>query len=55
LQGEWGRYHPPAESQKVKADALAALQAGDISKAWELYDGLERPAPPSNLRIISQP
>lgn len=55
LQGEWGRYHPPAESQKVKADALAALQAGDISKAWELYDGLERPAPHSNLRIISQP
>ena len=55
LQGEWGRYHPPAESQKVKADALAALQAGDISNAWELYDGLQRPAPPTNLRIVGQP
>ena len=55
LQGEWGRYHPPAEDQKLKADALAALQAGDISKAWELYDGLQRPAPPANLRIVAQP
>jgi hypothetical protein len=55
LQGEWGRYHPPAESQKVKADALAALQAGDISKAWELYDRLQRPAPPANLRVVAQP
>ncbi len=62
LQGEWDRYHPPPEGQKVKADALAALQAGDILKAWALYDGLakpqapviSRPAPPANLRIVTQ-
>jgi hypothetical protein len=57
LQGEWGRYHPPMEGQKLKADALAALQTGDISKAWELYDGLRKPAPPSPptiLRVVAQ-
>ena len=47
LQIEWDRYHPPAEGQKTKSDALAALQAGDISKAWELYDGLRRPRAPA--------
>jgi len=26
-----------------------------ISKACELYDGLQRPAPPGNLRVIAQP
>lgn len=63
LQIEWERYHPPAQGQKTKAAALAALQSGDISKAWELYDGLSRPQPPSiaapsppaNLRVIAQP
>jgi hypothetical protein len=55
LQGEWGRYHPPAEGQQLKANALAALQTGDISKAWELYDGLQRPAPPGNLRVVAEP
>ena len=63
LQIEWKRYHPPTEGQKTKAVALAALQAGDISKAWELYDGLRKPqapsiaapAPPANLRVVAQP
>ncbi len=63
LQIEWDRYHPAAEGQKTKAAALDALQTGDITKAWELYDGLRRPlapaiaapAPPSNLRVIAQP
>jgi hypothetical protein len=56
LLGEWNRYHPPTEGQKIKADALQALQTGDIIKAWELYDGLQRPAPPTrtNLRVVSQ-
>jgi hypothetical protein len=57
LQGEWDRYNPPLEGQKVKTDAIAALQAGDISRAWELYDGLQRPAAPpapSNLRVVAQ-
>ena len=30
-------------------------RAGDIGKAWELYDGLQKPAPPANLRVIVQP
>lgn len=63
LQREWERYTPPAEGQTAKRDALAALQAGDITKAWELYDGLRRPpapaigapAPPTNLRVVAQP
>ena len=55
LQGEWQRYHPPAQGQKVQADALQALEVGDINKAWELYDGLRRPAPPGNLRSVGQP
>jgi hypothetical protein len=58
LQQEWGRYTPPAEGRKVKASALQALQGGDLTKAWELYDGLQKPAPPSpptNLRIVAQP
>ena len=55
LQIEWERYHPPAEGQKTKAVALEALQAGDISKAWELYDALGRPPPPANLRVVAQP
>jgi hypothetical protein len=54
LQREFEQYHPPAAGQKIKSDALAALQAGDVTRAWELYDGLQRPAPPSNLQIINQ-
>ena len=63
LLREWERYNPPAEGQKAKSDALAALQAGDISKAWALYDGLRKPqapamgapAPPGNLRLVPGP
>jgi hypothetical protein len=40
LQGEWSRYHPPQEGQQARTDALQALEAGDIAKAWALYDGL---------------
>jgi hypothetical protein len=55
LLGEWTRYNPPAEGQQLKAAALQALQSGDISKAWELYDGLQRPAAPGNLRVVAGP
>lgn len=63
LQREWDRYLPPAEGQKTKVAALEALQAGNISKAWEMYDGLRKPqapgiaapAPPANLRIVTPP
>jgi hypothetical protein len=55
LQGEWQRYNPPAEGGMIKTNALQALQGGDLSKAWELYDALPRPAPPAILRVISAP
>ncbi len=55
LRGEWQRYHPPAEGQKVKAEARQALQRGEIRTAWEFYDALPRPAAPTGLRVISQP
>jgi hypothetical protein len=53
LQQEWGRYQPPAEGQQVKADAVAALEAGDLAQAWALYDGLSRPEAPDNLRVVA--
>ena len=55
LQQEFEQYHPSPEGQKVKTDALAALRGGDVTKAWEIYDGLRGPAPPSKPRIINQP
>ena len=55
LQIEWEGYHPPAEGQKTRATALEALQVGDISKTWELYDALRRPSPPANPRVVAQP
>jgi hypothetical protein len=55
LQIEWERYHPPGEGQKTRAAALEALQAGDLRKAWELYDGLRRPSAPATVRVAGQP
>jgi hypothetical protein len=63
LQIEWDRFHPPAEGQQTKSNALAALQAGDLAQAWDLYDGLARPGapaitrpvPPTNLRVVLKP
>jgi hypothetical protein len=51
LLGEWDRYHPPAEGQAVKTEALQALQSGDVNRAWQLYDGLRRPQAPTALRL----
>ncbi len=63
LQGEWGRFTPPPEGGQVKTNALLALEAGNLSKAWQLYDGLRKPQapsigappPPTNLRVVAQP
>jgi hypothetical protein len=63
LEIEWDRFHPPAEGQQTKSNAVAALQSGDLAKAWELYDGLARPgapaitrpAPPTNLKVVPEP
>jgi len=69
LRREWERYLPLAQDQKAEAKtaaktaALAALESGDIAKAWDLYDELKKPqpgssaapAPPANLRVIAKP
>jgi hypothetical protein len=54
LSSEWTKYQPQGEAQKVKAQALQLLEAGDIAQAWDLYDALPRPAPPMGLRVIAQ-
>jgi hypothetical protein len=56
LLAEMTSYSPPAERQQAKADALQALLAGDLPKAWDTYVQLpwpSPPAPPSGLRIIA--
>ena len=63
LKQEWERYNPPAEGRANQQEALAALEAGDVTRAWQLYDGLRRPqapalgapAPPTNLRAVAGP
>ncbi|MFZ0828012.1 MAG: hypothetical protein WAO02_11370 [Verrucomicrobiia bacterium] len=51
LLERWTRYHPPTGREKVKTDALLALQGGDLDKAWKMYIDLPRPAPPTGFRI----
>jgi hypothetical protein len=51
LREQWNRYHPPPDRQKAKAEALAALEAGDIQTAWRLFGALPRPEPPRGLRV----
>src|SRR5262249_19902462 len=53
LREQWNRYHPPPELRKAKADALAALEAGNIQEAWRLFSALPRPGPPGGLRVTS--
>jgi len=52
LRDRWARYHPPAESTKEKTEALAALEDGDVDKAWEIFRSLPRPQPPGVPRIV---
>ncbi len=51
LLARWTQYHPPTGGEKVKTDALLALQGGDIDKAWRMYIDLPRPAPPTEFRV----
>ena len=52
LLERWNQYHPPTGKEQVKTDALLALRAGDMDKAWELYVDLPRPQPPTGLRVV---
>jgi len=51
LLERWTQYHPPTGGEKVKTDALQALQGGDLEKAWAMYLTLPRPEPPGGVRI----
>ena len=51
LLERWAQYHPPTGGERVKTDAILALQGGDIDKAWKMYLDLPRPAPPTGFRI----
>jgi hypothetical protein len=51
LLEKWTQYHPPTGGEKVKTDALLALQYGDLEKAWAIYVTLPRPDPPGGFRI----
>ena len=51
LLERWTQYHPPTGGEKVKTDALRALQSGDLEKAWAMYVTLPRPEPPGGVRI----
>jgi hypothetical protein len=52
LEDRWNRFHPPGVGLEVKTRALNALSAGDIDRAWALFDGLARPRPPEGLRVV---
>ena len=54
LLERWSRYRPPTGKETIKADALLALQGGDLEKAWELYVALPRPKAPGGLRITGK-
>lgn len=53
LLERWNGYRPPAGNEKLKMDALQLLQAGDLEKAWGMYNSLPRPAPPGGLRVLN--
>jgi hypothetical protein len=53
LLEKWTRYRPPNGKEKVKADALLALAAGQLDEAWTLFLALPRPMPPTSVRIES--
>ena len=51
LLEKWTRYRPPNGKEKVKADALLALAAGQLDKAWTMFLELPRPQPPTSVRV----
>ncbi len=51
LLEKWTEYHPPTGQEKVKTDALLALQGGNVDKAWEMFAALPKPRPPTGFRV----
>ena len=52
LEDRWTRVHPPQIDLEIKTQALNALRAGDIDRAWALFECLPRPRPPQGLRVV---
>ncbi len=51
LLERWTQYHPPTGQEKVKTDALLALQGGNVDKAWEMFAALPKPRPPTGFHV----
>lgn len=54
LLERWTKYLAPAGKEKIKTDALEALQVGDLDKAWKMFLDLPRPKSPTGLRIAGR-
>ena len=54
LLERWTKYLPPAGKEKIKTDALEALQVGDLDIAWKMFLDLPRPKSPDGLRIAGR-
>jgi hypothetical protein len=51
LEERWNKFHPAGTGLQVKQAALAALAAGDLERAWTLFEDLPKPRPPRQLKI----
>jgi len=51
LEERWNQFHPAGTALQVKQAALAALEAGDLERAWTLFEDLPKPRPPRQLRV----
>jgi hypothetical protein len=51
LEDRWNRLHPAGLALQIKKQGIAALAAGDVDRAWALFESLPRPQAPANLHI----
>jgi hypothetical protein len=54
LKTRWTSYRPTPDGESAKEEALLALSAGDLEKAWSMYAALRKPVAPTGLRISTQ-
>ena len=50
----WTKYPSAAGNENIKADALQALQVGDLNKAWKMFLDLPRLGAPHWLGIAAK-
>jgi hypothetical protein len=51
LEAQWSRWHPAGPVLQIKKEGIDALTAGDLDRAWTLFESLPRPQPPASLQI----